>query len=491
MSKPKSRIFTALRAVLSFFGLTVLCAGQGIEATLTVDGASRMATVNGKFISDGKVLRNLSFTNAAVAAPNLVSRISNIVLYDAEGEAISFRRFSPGEFAAEGEISSFSYTVALAPLPDPRSDVHVSWSIGSRSLLIIDDLLPHTLAGRSPRATLAVVEGNDATIITTSSRRADGRYDLPDRSKAVFLLNGLHPASFRDLKGQSVDLAISGERHFTDEEATAMANAIVERYANGFGGRPDGKPRVILLQYDRGPLPHGTWEARTIGNTVIVISTDMPFRSQSLQRLHEQLRHELFHLWIPNGVRLDGPYDWFFEGFALYHSLKIGVEMNRITFNDMLDTLSRAYHLEKKEPRRSLIEWSLERWRGNETRVYAHGMLIAFHADVLLLERSGGKASVESLLRDLYLRYRERSAPSAASDVVIKMLSEHATLAALVRDNVLGSEPIRNTSVLEAAGLEFSPDTDRDRLSVRAKTNGRQKAMLDRLGYNSWRKIRK
>jgi hypothetical protein len=109
----------------------------------------------------------------------------------------------------------------------------------------------------------------------------------------------------------------------------------------------------------------GQWQAETRGRNITIISSDMAFRTQSLQRLHEQLRHEMFHLWIPNGVNLEGNYDWFYEGFALYASLKMAVAMNRIRFGDFLDTLSRAQAIDARQSNRlSLIDASHERWSG-------------------------------------------------------------------------------------------------------------------------------
>ena len=151
----------------------------------------------------------------------------------------------------------------------------------------------------------------------------------------------------------------------------------------------------------------GTWEADTRGSTITIVSSDMPFKTQSLQRLHEQLRHEIFHLWIPNGVNLSGNYDWFYEGFALYQSLKVGVAVNRIRFEDMLDTLSRAYNIDSMQSQKlSLIDASKNRWNGSNTQVYARGMLVAFLCDLALLEKSKGKLSTDDLLRDLYEAHR-------------------------------------------------------------------------------------
>src|SRR5207245_2243287 len=117
-----------------------------------------------------------------------------------------------------------------------------------------------------------------------------------------------------------------------------------------------------ILKFPRTSGP-GSWEADTRGSSVTIISSDTPFKSQSLQQLHEQLRHEIFHLWIPNGVNLSGNYDWFYEGFALYQALKSGITMNRIRFEDFLDTISRAYNIDNAaEHKLSLVEASRNRW---------------------------------------------------------------------------------------------------------------------------------
>jgi predicted metalloprotease with PDZ domain len=117
----------------------------------------------------------------------------------------------------------------------------------------------------------------------------------------------------------------------------------------------------------------------------------------------------MFHLWIPNGVNLTGNYDWFYEGFALYESLKLAVRMNRIGFADFLDTLSRAHTIDSAQSQRiSLIQASANRFGGSNTQVYARGMLVAFLTDLAMLQQSKGKKSVDDLLRDLYRTHGNR-----------------------------------------------------------------------------------
>ena len=121
----------------------------------------------------------------------------------------------------------------------------------------------------------------------------------------------------------------------------------------------------------------------------------------------------MFHLWLPNAVNLSGHYDWFYEGFALYESLKSGVALNRIRFDDYLDTLWRAYTFDSAfASRPSLIDASANRSAGGDTDLYARGMVIAFLTDLELMRTSGGKNNIETLLGNLFEKYHNSSSPS-------------------------------------------------------------------------------
>jgi len=53
----------------------------------------------------------------------------------------------------------------------------------------------------------------------------------------------------------------------------------------------------------------------------------------------------------------------------------------------------------------SMIEASRNRWSAGSTELYARGMLIAFTADVAIMEASGGKASIEDIFRSVYSKH--------------------------------------------------------------------------------------
>jgi predicted metalloprotease with PDZ domain len=198
----------------------------------------------------------------------------------------------------------------------------------------------------------------------------------------------------------------------------------------------------------------------------------------------------MFHLWLPNGVNLNGQYDWFYEGFALYSSLKLGVAVNRLRFEDFLDTLSRAYDIDRLSAQKiSLIHASKNRWSGANPRVYARGMLIAFLCDVAMLDASKGKRSTGNLLRELYEKYRTPAAATDANTAILTLMKSRSELVPIIERYITGSEPLEVTTLLQKAGIEVATRDQLTRLAVVAKPSGRQKDLLDKLGYNSWRKL--
>jgi predicted metalloprotease with PDZ domain len=326
-------------------------------------------------------------------------------------------------------------------------------------------------------------------ILTTESGEADNVFNIFDASRSVIAIGRKWQRVQTPGPKFNIEIFVSGERHFTTTEVATMTREILAELQGFFGVDSGRRRQLILSNYPTASTP-GQWQAETRGRNVTIISSDMPFRYQSLQRLHEQLRHELFHLWIPNGVNLTGNYDWFYEGFALYESLKLAVALNRIRFEDFLDTLSRAHTIDSAQSKRtSLIEASMDRFSGSNTQVYARGMLVAFLCDIALLEQSKGKRSVENLLTDLYAKHRKPAEPVDANTAVFALLRGNPKVSLVVDKYVTGAEKIEWVNELGAFGIEDADAGPLTTLRVKQKLNGRQKALLDKLGYNNWRKL--
>ena len=351
---------------------------------------------------------------------------------------------------------------------------------------MLDDLLPQLPKGGSARITFELPAGWE--IFSAESRNTGTEFETKHAARSVFAVGrGWRKRTITSGRS-AVDLLIRGEWNFTDEDLAQMAGEVFGEYRKNLGSEPAEKMQIVISRFPSGAA-HGTWQAETRGNNVLILSGDMPFKTQSLQRLHEQLRHEIFHLWLPNGVNLTGNYDWFYEGFALYQSLKTGALVGRIRFEDFLDTLSRAYNIDKAQSRRMpLVNASQNRWSGTGTQVYARGMLVAFLADIALLQRSGGKRSVADIFTAVYRAHRAPAAETDGNAAVLAEMLRHPELSTIAQRYINGAQNIDWTAELAAAGLEAAGERFTT-LKTREKLNGRHKALLDKLGYNTWRKF--
>ena len=430
--------------------------------------------------------RDLWFLDEYAGITGITERISIGYIYDRQGYLISRKRFTAGERVSGVNIGGLGYTVDLAPLAKPSAAAHVSWVKSDGGMLMLDDLLPQSV-GKMARIWIEVPVG--WKILTTEPEIEPNVFLVSDIEKAVFYLGSNIREQPSKTGHSGPKLSISGEWLFADSEAAAMVQSIFAEYEILFGKLPNTDLRIWISKF---PIAAGigNWEAAARGRSLTIISSDMPFKAQSLQRLHEQLRHELFHLWVPNAVNLTGNYDWFYEGFALYQSLKLGVAVGRIRFDDFLDTLSRAYNIDiSQAQRRSLIDASKNRWTGANTQVYARGMLIAFLCDLALLQKSNGKRSATDIPRSIYQKHRQPNPAHDGNAAVLSIMRGYSELVPIIDRYITGAENIEWIELLKAAGLEGETRDRGVELKLIAKPSGRQKDLLDKLGYNSWRKL--
>ena len=477
-------VFAASLLILHLFNNSN---GQDIEAFIKIDSASpTKVAIRGRFLK-AKANKNLSFLLNYGEISSLGDRISHVQAFDGNDNVVNMRRMVAGEYLADGVFEKWSYQVDLALLKKPLTAAHVSW-LDNGGVLMLDDLLPQL--GRKTSANIGFDIPRGWVLGTNEKSFGPDLLGINDVENAVFFIDTNYTQSRILPLGKRLELNISGEWLFSDKDAAEMAASIFGEYERLFELAPMGAFVIGIRKFPISAIT-GSWEADTRGRTVTIVSSDTPFKSQSLQQLHEQFRHEIFHLWIPNGVNLSGNYDWFYEGFALYQSLKTGVAVNRIRFDDYLDTLSRAYDIDKTLGQQlSLIEASKKRWNGDSnTRVYARGMLVAFLCDLALLEKSKGKRSTDDLLRLLYERHRPPNAEEDGNAAILSLLRSHNELAPIIDRNITGSESIDWSGLIKTAGLEAELTDRTTKLKVAAKPQGRQKDLLDKLGYNNWRKL--
>lgn len=492
-------IFAASVLILHLFNNSN---AQDIEATIKLDSSQpEIVSISGKNLKiAGIPRRNLAFLTSVAGIDVSDERISDVKLFDANGTPVSYKRFAPGEYVADAAFERWSYQVKLTSPKDQKLLAHMSWMMKNTGIIALDDLLPEFPKSENIRAATVIFDipeefRRPAWPIRTSVPRLDKNYygfNVTDITQTTFHIgrgwNCLEAFNLSNRKSSAtVSTCYLGDIH-PDFERGLMVTAIHRDYQARFGGQALSVEIAIIKL---GHNTKDTWEAETRGRNITIVTSDTAFASQAEQQLHEQLRHEMFHLWFPNGVNLSGNYDWFYEGFALYQSLKTGVALNRIRFDDYLDTLSRAYDINKGQNQKlSLLDASRNRWVGdNNTLIYARGMLVAFLCDLALLEKSKGKRSVTDLLRKLYESHKPPNPETDGNAAVLKLLGSYSELTSIIDRNITGSESIEWSDLLKGAGLEAALKDQTAKLKVIAKPSGRQKDLLDKLGYNNWRKL--
>lgn len=388
-------------------------------------------------------------------------RVRSIEAFDGE-RAVSVVRVGSLQYAAGSKYNKLKIIQELFVPPTVDAAAFHSWMSDGKGLLFLADLLP---------------------LIDTSKGK------VPTR---IRLLDGFGSAgsslTFDDINAAVVPFGpgedgFIGDWPFTKSDAEMMASEIVLHYSKNVFGAPAASPRFIFMRLSDG-FAGDRWAAQTIGSTVLIVSTGTAFPTQEKQRLHEQLRHEIFHLWFPNGAGLKGRYDWFYEGYALYESLKFAVNSNRITFENFLSTIGGAKYIASKGNADSLLALSAGRVVGGDAELYAKGILVGFFTDVAMLDASSGKRSSSDLVKDVFAAAR-RSPGASANDLILEVFSLRPELRSVTGAYLKGEASLDASRFLAAAGLKASADG----VSVVEKPTSRQKTVLEKLGYNAWRKL--
>lgn len=474
-------IIWAFPLILQMF---TFAAGQSSDVEIRLDIEGKRPTITGSFApsDEQRAKNNISFVLSTAGVESLGERIGNVRAFDADGAELSLRTLVSGEYLAPRPPVRWSYDIDLRPPANRLGSPHVSWLGMAGGFLMLGDLLP--FEGRRERsARLKVILPRGWRTVSVHPAEADGSLRIDDVSRAVIAVvrENTEPITFRSKRGAAYEMLTTGEWQFSRADAEAMLGQIAEEYEKLFDARPAERVLINIVPFPQGGGV-GDWAAETRGSTVTIVSGDTPFATQSPQRLHEQLRHELFHLWLPNGVRLTGSYDWFYEGAALYISLKTGARVGRITFANFLETLSQAAAIEARMPAGSLLDASAGRWRGNTTGVYARGILTAFVLDVAMQDASRGKRSMDGFVRRLYAENRERETDGNAT--ILRMLGEMPETTPITERHIEGSERLDMAKIGLAAGIAW----DGRRFTLTEKPSGRQRAILRDLGYNSERR---
>ena len=423
-----------------------------------------------------------SLPAAHVPLRGFVERVSHLTLHDSAGAEVPVRKLAPGEFEAARAATKFSYDLNLAP-PFVTSDAaHVSWLAGGRGIIFLSDVLPVLPA--KGRTTFKLPTGWQ--IFSVEPKDREGSYEVADMPRSLFVIG----RDLRERSGQvnsmDVSYVTAGEWAFPDDELINTSKETLDDYRKVMGAMPRRRSTVVLMPFPSQVAGH-VWSAETRGGTVLLLSGRLPAKTAALAQLNGALTHELFHLWVPNGLALEGEYGWFYEGFSLYQALRTGTRQGRLTFQDYLTAMGRAFDGYKSARGRqelSLVEASERRLTGNTALVYHKGMLVAFLYDLTLMRRTEGKSSLDEVYRELYRRYGQRETREDASRAVVSALGAMPGMKSFVDNYISNPTQIELQDEIEVFGLRVEPGGIRTRVVVSDSITRQQRDLLRRLGYN-------
>lgn len=426
---------------------------------------------------------SFSFRNSYAGILGLGERIERVEA-ELDGKNISVRKLAPGEYETQEKVTRVSYEVKLAEPAQPAQMSHVSWLDAETGLLMLADLLPRLARQPGEAASIALDVPSHWSIGSNLNGR-EPNYLTTDPENAVFLIGPSVKTRVGRAGATNISVITTGRWPFSENDALKIAGKLVEEYTKLTGHALKTAPVLILVPY-AGTAGPERWTAETRGNAVVLLLGANAGRKKLLGKLGIVLTHEIFHLWVPNALTLAGDYDWFFEGFTLYHALRTALRLKLISFDTYLETIARVYSSYASSAEidgLSLIEASERRWTTASSVVYAKGMLAAFVYDLGLRLATNCGQSLDDVYRQLFKLHATGQGP--ANETIINLLNETARTNSFGRDYIEVRGRIDIQPALSSFGLELRPGggLQPPRLSVANNLNGVQRKALRCLGY--------
>ena len=401
------------------------------------------------------VTDTLSFRNTYGGVLGLGERIETVAGVRDDGHRVPVQKLAPGEFQSAEKFARFAYDVNLAGPMRPADMSHVSSLNSDRGLLMLADLLPQSTANTNQHTSTSIdIDVPKGWTVASNVKNEGSQFSTDDAETAVFLVGPSLREKQQRLGATNLSIIASGKWPLSEDDAAKIAVEILEEYSRVTQFALKRNAVLMLVPYS-GEAGPDNWSAETRGNVVVLVLGRKASRKRVLARLGIVLSHELFHLWVPNSLKLAGDYDWFFEGFTLYQALRMDLRLGLISFDDYLDTIARvydSYQSSADRDRLSLVEASERRWTTSASLVYEKGMLVAFIYDLSLRKLTDCQASLDDVYAKLFRL--SGTGQRSANETIISVLSEREELQALARDYVEKAATIDLNEILPAYGIQ-------------------------------------
>ena len=484
MRHPNKRISHIVHFVAAVCGLwfySNACLAQALTVRLSVVSLKEPAKVSiaGEYLPGSLVW---SFQNTHGRVVGLGDRIQGFSLADANGANVPVRKVGPGEFRAERSAVRFTYQMGLAIPSNPADATHVSGLNAQCGYLMLADLLPQQPAAGSH---LEFQLPKDWSIASSLQKSPDGWYEVKDPGNAVFLVGRDLREKRERIGSTEVAFVSAGEWPFAGERVAEIAAKIINDHSNHAGFDLKGRVALMLAPFP-GSFGAERWSAETRGSNVVLLMGRNSRRGPLLAQLSVVLTHELFHLWVPNALSLEGDYDWFFEGFTLYQALRSALRLGFIDFQEYLDTIGRVYdsylHTIERD-RYSLLESSLRRWTLASSLVYDKGMLVAFLYDLRLRRASKNRRSLDDVYHELFRRFPTGARRADANESIVSVLNRLDGDEEFARRYVQSPGSIDLETLLPVYGIRVKNSGLLQHLLIDESIDKEQRDVLVSLGY--------
>ncbi|MFY9622655.1 MAG: hypothetical protein WAM70_11705 [Pyrinomonadaceae bacterium] len=483
---------TAVCGALLLFATGV--AAQKEEVTIEILPESNAVRVE----ISGVPQKTWSFRDAYAGAIGLGRRVRKFQSLDTPGARNSVRELAPGHFELGASASSVSYEVDLSPPSRAADAAFVSWLAKERGILRLSDLLPLRSVqpgsvARDVQVMINTPQGWGA--FSDEEVTALRAYRFTDSDSAIIIVGKNVRRSVRNASGNLFKLLVDGAWAFSDEEAMDTLLNVVRQHSE-IGALPCNQVTLVLSTFPGGPGAANTWSAETRGCNVVVLMGQTPSRVGALAQLGNALTHEVFHLWIPNGVALGGDYDWFYEGFTMYQAARAAVRLGLVTWPEFLNAIARAYDGSPtaNAPSLSLMDASKQRWTIGAPSVYSKAMVVAFLYDLNLRSQTGGKRSLDDVYRRVFRDHPRKSAVKQAeadgNAAATTALRSELSSGNFVERFITAPVSIDLKNELAPFGLRVEKLV-RTHISVSDDVSKRQRDLLKQLGYNEPRARRR
>jgi predicted metalloprotease with PDZ domain len=317
--------------------------------------------------------------------------------------------------------------------------------------------------------------------------------------KGVFLGGDfrVHEATVR---GRPVQIASRGKWRFPDAEFHSLVEKVIEAERSFWND--DDFPRYLVVLFPTDDPPGGSGEART---DAIALYFSKDVTDTSAMRM--LLAHEMFHAW--NASRLgrledDNSLYWFSEGFTDHYAALLLWRAKIISLSEYIERANNVVRLYYASQCRNYSYERLQAERGRnseaERQLYVRGNVLALYWDASIRSATGGKASLDDIMRELFRAARDeklslsndsidRAARRYVKEGVRQDIDRYIELGVTIPipDDLLG--PQAQADVIEV-GSSFDPGFDIDATSAnRIFTGVRENGPAHRAGLRNGQKL--